>query len=175
MLAGCAVMPPPDPARRAIATLRRRVFRWLGAHPEAHVAGQRASFAVDRFLRPFWPGAVASLGLCSCPLKVSGANELGEPKGEPTSTGIRPRQATSSHSHGWQMPRRATSSHVQRRYELVLQARGRRFEPCCAHCLSELEMIVREPNGEPKLLMILAMTGLCRASRGTGTPHSSAS
>jgi hypothetical protein len=48
-------------------------------------------------------------------LKVSGANELGEPNGEPTSTGIRPRQATSSHSRGWQMPHRATSSHVQRR------------------------------------------------------------
>jgi len=30
-------------------------------------------------------------------------------------------------------------------------------------------MIVREPNGEPKLLMILAMAGLCEASRGTGS------
>jgi hypothetical protein len=57
-------------------------------------------------------------------LKVSGANELGEPNGEPTSTGFRPRQATSSHGRGWQMPHRAMSSHVQRRYDLVLQARG---------------------------------------------------
>ena len=45
-------------------------------------------------------------------LKVSGANETGEPNGEPTSTGIRPHRATSSHSRGWQMPHRATSSHV---------------------------------------------------------------
>jgi hypothetical protein len=29
-------------------------------------------------------------------------------------------------------------------------------------------MVVREPNGEPKLLMILAMAGLCEASRDTG-------
>ena len=36
-------------------------------------------------------------------------------------------------------------------------------------------MIVREPNGEPRLLMILALAGLGQASRGTGTPHSSAS
>ena len=36
-------------------------------------------------------------------------------------------------------------------------------------------MIVREPNGEPRLLMILALAGLGKASRGTGTPHSSAS
>src|ERR1022692_2720104 len=70
----------------------------------------------------------------SCLLKVSGANEPGEPNGEPTSTGIRPHQATSSHSRGWQMPHWATSSHVWRLYDLVLQARGRRFEPYCAHC-----------------------------------------
>ena len=86
-------------------------------------------------------------------LKVSGTNEMGEPNGEPTSTGIRPHQATSSHSRGWQMPRQATSSHVQRRYELVLQARGRRFEPCCAHCFRsseaycDLEKIVRSLTG----------------------------
>jgi hypothetical protein len=36
-------------------------------------------------------------------------------------------------------------------------------------------MIVREPNGEPKLLMILAMAGPCEASRGAGSPYSSAS
>ena len=36
-------------------------------------------------------------------------------------------------------------------------------------------MIVREPNGEPKLLMILSLAWLCEASRGTGTSHSSAS
>ena len=35
-------------------------------------------------------------------------------------------------------------------------------------------MIVREPNAEPRLLMILAMAGLGDASRGAGTPHSSA-
>src|ERR1022692_3787544 len=38
---------------------------------------------------------------CPCLLKVSGANAVGEPNGEPTSTGIRPHQATSSHSHRW--------------------------------------------------------------------------
>ncbi len=32
-----------------------------------------------------------------------------------------------------------------------------------------------EPNGEPKLVVILFMAGLGEASRGTGTPHSSAS
>jgi hypothetical protein len=31
-------------------------------------------------------------------------------------------------------------------------------------------MIVREPNGEPKLMVILFMAGLCEASRGTETP-----
>src|ERR1022692_268411 len=99
----------------------------------------------------------------------------GEPNGEPTTTDTRPRQATSSHDHRCSIAHRATSSHVKRPYFLVLQARGRRFEPCCAHCFSELEMIVREPNGEPQLLMILAMAGLCEASRGAGTPHSPAS
>jgi hypothetical protein len=34
-------------------------------------------------------------------------------------------------------------------------------------------MIVREPNGEPKLLMILAMAGLGEASRGTGSAFAS--
>src|ERR1022692_693536 len=58
---------------------------------------------------------------------------MGEPNGEPTSTGIRPRQAMYGHSRGWQMPHRATSSHVQRRYELALQARGHWFDPSCAH------------------------------------------
>ena len=88
-------------------------------------------------------------------LKVSGANEMGEPNGEPTSTGIRPRQATSSHSDRWQLPHRATSSHAQRRYVLALQARGRRFEPCCAHCFRrpsaccDLRMVVKGANGEP--------------------------
>ena len=72
-------------------------------------------------------------------LKISGANEMGESNGEPTSTGIRPRQAMSSRSRGWQMPHWATSSHVQRRYELALQARGRRFEPCCTHCFRRPE------------------------------------
>jgi hypothetical protein len=38
-----------------------------------------------------------------------------------------------------------------------------------------LEMIVREPSGEPKVMMILSMAGLCEASRSTGTPHSCAS
>ena len=66
-------------------------------------------------------------------LKVSDTNEMGEPNGGPTPTGIRPRQATSSHGCGWQMPRRATYSHVQRRFVLALQARGRWFEPSCAH------------------------------------------
>ncbi|SRR6266536_732263 len=115
-------------------------------------------------------------------LKVSGANDAGEPNGEPTTSGTRPRQATSSHGHCWWMPRRATSSHVQRRYDLALQARGRWFEPTCAHCFSRpdghaviSEVIVREPNGEPKLLMILAMAGPREASRSTGTPDSSAS
>jgi hypothetical protein len=106
---------------------------------------------------------------CPCLLKVSGANELGEPNGEPTSTGTRPRQATSSHSRDWQMPHRATSSHVQRRYVLALQARGRWFEPTCAHCFSrpatcyEFEMIVREPNGEPKLMVTAWQDCTCRA------------
>ena len=36
-------------------------------------------------------------------------------------------------------------------------------------------MIVREPNGEPKLLMILSWPGYAKLSRSTGTPHSSAS
>jgi len=49
------------------------------------------------------------------------------------STGIRPRQATSSHSHRWQMPHRATPSHVQRRHDLALQARGHWFETSYAH------------------------------------------
>jgi hypothetical protein len=62
---------------------------------------------------------------------------MGEPNGEPTPTAIRPHQAT--------------SSHVQRRYVLALQARGRRFEPCCAHCFSQLEMIVREPKRGTKV------------------------
>jgi hypothetical protein len=77
------------------------------------VAGHRAR-CPRWFLEGLWPGAVAGFRLRSCSLKVSGANEKGEPKGEPTSIGIRPRQATSSHSRGWQMPRQATSSHVQR-------------------------------------------------------------
>jgi hypothetical protein len=34
-------------------------------------------------------------------------------------------------------------------------------------------MIVREPNGEPKLLVVLAMAGLCEASRGTGSAFAS--
>ena len=38
-----------------------------------------------------------------------------------------------------------------------------------------LEMIIREPNGEPKLMVILSVVGLCEASRSTGTPHSAAS
>jgi hypothetical protein len=41
---------------------------------------------------------------------AGGANEVGEPNGEPTTTGIRRRQATPSHSRGWQMPCPATSS-----------------------------------------------------------------
>ena len=55
------------------------------------------------------------------------------------------------------MPHWATSSHVWRLYDLVLQARGRRFEPYCAHCFAGQthavinEMIVREP----KLMVIL--------------------
>ena len=51
--------------------------------------------------------------LRSCSSKVSGANDAGAPNGEPTTTGIRPRQATSSHGPRWWMARRATSSHVQ--------------------------------------------------------------
>jgi hypothetical protein len=88
--------------------------------------------AVDRYWAGM-AGVVAGLRPSAALLKVSGANGMGEPNGEPTTTGIRPRQATSSHSRGWQTPRRAMSSYVQRRYFLVLQARGRRFEPCCAH------------------------------------------
>jgi hypothetical protein len=94
-------------------------------------------------------GVVAGVRSAAALLKVSDTNEMGEPNGEPTPTGIRPRQATSSHGCGWQMPHRATSSHVQRRYVLALQARGRRFEPCCAHCFRrsqaccDLEKIVR--------------------------------
>ena len=34
---------------------------------------------------------------------------------------------------------------------------------------------VREPAGEPKLMVILSVAGLCEASRGTATPHSFAS
>jgi hypothetical protein len=47
----------------------------------------------------------------------------------------------------------ATPGHVQPRYELVLQARGRRFEPCCAHLCSQvsgtsdLVVIVKETAG----------------------------
>jgi hypothetical protein len=120
---------------------------------EALVTGHRAR--CPRSLRGPCAGAVVSFRPPFGFLKVSGANETGEPNGEPASTGTRPRQATSSHSHRWQMPHQATSSHVQRRYELVLQARGRRFEPCCAHCFSRpkaccgLHMVVSEPNGEP--------------------------
>jgi hypothetical protein len=68
---------------------------------------------------------------------------MGEPNGEPASTGIRPHQATSSHNCGWQMPHWATSSHVQRRYVLALQARGRRFEPCCAHLFAQVSGVLR--------------------------------
>src|ERR1022692_2070944 len=101
-------------------------------------------------------GCLRDIGWHASLLKVSGANEIGEPNGEPTSTGIKPHQATSSHSRGWQMPHRATSSHVQRRYVLALQARGHWFETSCAHCFRssglcwDLRMVVSEPNGEPK-------------------------
>ena len=117
--------------------LRRRVFRRFGALiAEGLVAGHRArcprSLPEGHSGREQWRVS----GLRSCSLKVSDANETEEPNGGPTTTGIRPHQATSSHSRGWQMPHRATYSHVQRPYDLVLQARGRRFEPCCAHCFS---------------------------------------
>jgi hypothetical protein len=107
------------------------------AGPGVLAAGHRAHSRRSRPGSP-WPGS-SEFRLSAGLSKVSGANETGGAKREPTSTGVRPRQATSSHSRGWQMPHRATSSHVQRRYELVLQARGRRFEPCCAHCFSRPE------------------------------------
>src|ERR1035437_349888 len=153
MLVGCAVMPPPYPARRDTAMppadAAPACLPGGSAPPSGSPRGRTTGLiAVERYCTAMAGGRV---------LKVSGTNEPGEPNGEPTSTGTRPCQATSSHSRGWQMPHRATSSHVQRPYVLVLQARGRRFEPCCAHCFSELEMIAREPNGEPRLLMILAL------------------
>ena len=162
--------------------LRRRVFRRSGVlTAEALVAGHRARS--PRSLPEGRSGRnqrrVPSLR--SCLSKLSDANKIGEPNGEPTSTGARPRQATSSHSRGWQMPHPATSSHVQRRYVLALQARGRRFEPCCAHCFRsseaccDLEKIVGSLTGS-QLIVILSVVGaMRRAPRGTGTPHSSAS
>ena len=36
-------------------------------------------------------------------------------------------------------------------------------------------MIVREQNGEPKLMVILSMAGLCEASRSAGASYSFAS
>ena len=36
-------------------------------------------------------------------------------------------------------------------------------------------MIIREPNGEPKLLTILVIAGLCEASRSAGMTYSSTS
>ena len=92
----------------------------------------------------------------SCLLKVSGANETGEPNGEPTTTDTRPRQATSSHSHRWWMP----PGHVQPRPATVitrLTSEGPQVRTLLRPLSSELEMIVREPNGEPKLMVILSM------------------
>jgi hypothetical protein len=78
---------------------------------------------------------------------------MGEPNGEPTSTGIRPRQATSSHSHRWWMPRQATSSHgTNSPYKrgaagsnpaapTVLAAQGRVAS----------SLVVSKANGEPNI------------------------
>jgi hypothetical protein len=129
---------------------------------------------IDRS-RAAWPGAVADFRLLCGSLKASGANERGEPNGEPTSTGIRPHQATSSHSHRWWMPHQATYSHVQRRYVLAIQARGRRFEPCCAHCFRssaaccDLERIVRGLTGS-QLIVILPVAGAMSTPRVRAHP-----
>ncbi len=86
--------------------LRRRVFRRFGALiAEGLVAGHRArcprSLPEGHSGREQWRVS----GLRSCSLKVSYANETEEPNRGPTTTGIRPHQATSSHSRGWQMAR----------------------------------------------------------------------
>jgi hypothetical protein len=81
-------------------------------------ASDTTDAAFDRLTRAFSTAlslrADAGLAFVVAPVPVSGANEAGEPNGEPTTTDTRPCQATSSHGHDWWMPRRATSSHVQR-------------------------------------------------------------
>ena len=89
--------------------LRRSVSRRLS--PEPSRAGHRARSSIAPGAT--WPGS-SNFRLPFGLLKVSGANETGEPNGESTTTGTRPHQATSSHSHRWWMPHQATSSHVQR-------------------------------------------------------------
>src|SRR6266542_3535202 len=54
-------------------------------------------------------GAVAASGCRPCRKRLAALTKPG-PNGEPTTTDTGPRQATSSHGHGWQMARRATSS-----------------------------------------------------------------
>jgi hypothetical protein len=71
----------------------------------------------------------------------------------------------------------ATPGHVQRRFELALQARGRRFEPCCAHCFRRpsaccgLCMVVSGANGEPMSSAHDAHAGaVCDTAPGAAGP-----
>jgi hypothetical protein len=150
-----------------LTVLRRGVSRQLTPEPSRLGIGLTV---IDRSRGRHGGGNKFQAG--SYLLKVSGANETG---GAKRGANNHRHQATSGHVQPQSLLADATPSHVQRQHELALQARCRRFEPCCAHCFSEPEMIVREPNGEPISLMILALAGRGEASRGTGPPHSSAS
>jgi hypothetical protein len=80
-----------------------------------------------------------------------------------------PASGTSSHGYGWWMPRRATPSHVRRRYFLVLQARGRRLASCCAHCFAgqrlalvgrTLVQVTKVAKTGSQLIVILSLAGV---------------
>jgi hypothetical protein len=73
---------------------------------------------VGRSRGPVAGGRSEFQAAASCSSKVSGANETREPNGEPTTTGIRPRQATSSYGHCWWMD--ATPGYAQPRPATVL-------------------------------------------------------
>src|SRR6266567_1105566 len=96
----------------------------------------------------------------------------------PASGHARPRPATDLAGECHTGPRPATSS--DRNDSSYKRGAGGSNPPAPTVLAGQrhaviLEVIVREPNGEPKLMVILSVVGLCEASRSTGTPDSSAS
>ena len=92
----------------------------------------------------------------------------------PASGHIRPRPATVIAGRCHTGPRPATSSDgTNSPYKRGAAGSNPAAPTVLAGQMHALinEMIVREPNGEPKLLMILAVAGLCEISRDGGRPH----